>query len=239
MSIQDKVALVSGATGALGIVVVRKLVDRDVQVAVLYHGSNGKKELENVLGEQRNKVRFFEADVTDAKKVESAVGAVLQEFQRVDILLNIAGKWRGGKELWETAEEDWDFLMNLNAKSVFLMCKAVLPHMIERNYGKIMSVAARPALEKRFRAKSSVYSVSKAAVVVLTETMAEELKKYNINVNCIVPSTIDTADNRRTMPEADTSKWVKPEDIADVILFLVSDEAKVTNGVAIPVYGKA
>ncbi len=239
MSLENKSALVSGATGALGSVVVRRLLDHGVRVAAFYRGGDGRTELENFLGEQKGKVRFLQADVTDEKQVQAAVKAAVDELGRVDILLNIAGAWRGGKELWDTPEEDWNFLMNLNTKSVFLLCKFVLPYMIRQDYGKIVSVAARPALEKRFRAKSSAYSVSKAGVVVLTETMAEEVKKYNINVNCVLPSTIDTVENRRTMPQGDTSRWVRPEDIADVILFLVSDESKVTSGAAIPVYGKA
>jgi NAD(P)-dependent dehydrogenase (short-subunit alcohol dehydrogenase family) len=110
--------------------------------------------------------------------------------------------------------------------------------MIEQNYGKIVSVAARPAVEKRLRVGASAYAVSKAGVVILTETMAEEVKKYNINVNCIVPSTIDTL-NRKNMPKADSSNWVNPEDISRVILFLASDESRVISGAAVPVYGKA
>ena len=107
-----------------------------------------------------------------------------------------------------------------------------------QNFGKIVSVAARPAVEKRFRAKSGAYAVSKAGVVVLTETMAEEVKKYDINVNCVLPSTIDTPNNRKNLLREDSANWVKPEDIAKVILFLVSDDSKIISGAAIPVYGK-
>jgi NAD(P)-dependent dehydrogenase (short-subunit alcohol dehydrogenase family) len=117
-------------------------------------------------------------------------------------------------------------MMNINLKSASLCSKAVLPYMMKQNYGKIVSVASRTAVEKRFRSKSGAYAVSKAGVIVLTETIAEEVKKYDINVNCIMPSIIDTADNRCNFPEADASKWVKPEDIARVLLFLVSDDSK-------------
>jgi NAD(P)-dependent dehydrogenase (short-subunit alcohol dehydrogenase family) len=111
--------------------------------------------------------------------------------------------------------------------------------MMKQNYGKIVNVASRTANEKRYRGKSGAYAVSKAGVVVLTETMAEEVKKYDVNVNCILPSTIDTPDNRRGFPDADFSKWVKPERIAKVMLFLVSEDSDAISGASVPVYGKA
>lgn len=239
MSLQEKIVVISGSTGALGRFIVKKFLENGAQIASIYRSEERKKELEDFLGEGKDRVYFVNADVTNEQQVQSAIKQTIDKLRHIDVLLNFVGTWRGGKELWETTEEDWDLLMNLNLKSVYFLCKAVLPHMIEQNYGKIVSVAARPALEKRYRPKSSAYTVSKAGVVVLTETIAEEVKKYNINVNCIVPSTIDTPDNRRNMPGADTSKWVKPEDIARVILFLASDDSKITSGAVIPVYGKA
>jgi NAD(P)-dependent dehydrogenase (short-subunit alcohol dehydrogenase family) len=153
--------------------------------------------------------------------------------------LNIAGAWAGGADVANTDERTWDFMMNVNLKSMFLCCKAVLPFMIKQNFGRIVSVASRAAVEKRWRAKSAAYGVSKAGVVVLTEAIAEEVKDYNINVNCILPSTIDTPANRRNLPKADFSKWVSPKDIAEVIVFLLSDASGTISGAAVPVYGKA
>jgi len=167
------------------------------------------------------------------------VEQILRIHGRVDILLNITGTYFGGKTVSETDEKDWDLMMSTNLKSVFLCSKTVLPHMMAQNYGKIVSVAARPAIEKRLRVGASAYTVSKAGVVILTETMAEEVKKYNININCVVPNTIDTLNNKKNMPNVDSSNWVNPEDILKVILYLVSDESTVINGAAIPVYGKA
>jgi NAD(P)-dependent dehydrogenase (short-subunit alcohol dehydrogenase family) len=111
--------------------------------------------------------------------------------------------------------------------------------MMIQNFGKIVNVAARTAFEKRFRSKNGAYAVSKAGVIVLTETIAEETKKFDININCIMPSTIDTPDNRQNFPDADFMKWVKPEQIANVILFLASEDSKTISGACIPVYGKA
>jgi NAD(P)-dependent dehydrogenase (short-subunit alcohol dehydrogenase family) len=177
--------------------------------------------------------------VNNAGNVRDFVQKTVEKHGRVDFLLNIAGAWGGGKDVANTDEQTWDFMMNLNLKSVFLCCKAVLPFMIKQNYGRIVSVASRAAVEKRWRAKSAAYAVSKAGVVVLTEAIAEEVKDYNINVNCILPSTIDTPANRRDLPKADFSKWVNPKDIAEVIVFLLSDASEIISGASVPVYGKA
>jgi NAD(P)-dependent dehydrogenase (short-subunit alcohol dehydrogenase family) len=128
-------------------------------------------------------------------------------------------------------------MMNINLKSTFLCSKAVLPQMIKQNYGKIINISSRPALKGS--AGVGAYAASKAGVLNLTETIAEEVKDYDINVNAILPSTIDTPANRKAMPDADFSKWVKPEEIARVIIFLSSDESKPISGAGIPVYGKA
>jgi len=177
--------------------------------------------------------------VTDEESVQALFQKVLDKYGRVDILLNIVGAYKGGNEIVNTKQGDWDHMMDVNLKSAFLCSKAALASMMKQNYGKIVSVSARTAVEKRFRSKSGAYAVSKAGIIVLTETIAEEVKKYDINVNCIMPSTIDTPDNRRNFPEGDFSKWVKPEQIAKVILFLVSDDSKMISGACIPVYGKA
>jgi NAD(P)-dependent dehydrogenase (short-subunit alcohol dehydrogenase family) len=180
-----------------------------------------------------------QADVTDERSVQALFQKVVDEYNRVDILLNIVGAYKGGNEIVNIKLSDWDHMMDVNLKSAFLCSKTALLYMMKQNYGKIVSVSARIAVEKRFRSKSGAYAVSKAGIIVLTETIAEEVKKYDINVNCIMPSTIDTPDNRRNFPEADFAKWVKPEQIATVILFLVSDDSRIISGACIPVYGKA
>jgi NAD(P)-dependent dehydrogenase (short-subunit alcohol dehydrogenase family) len=239
LSLKNKVAIVTGATGNLGRVVVKKLLEQGVRVVAAYRDEQRYKDLGDSVGEDKAALTGISADVTVEKSVQKMVEEVIQKHGRIDILLNLAGAYKGGADISNTAEEDWEFLMNINLKSAFLCSKAVLPSMMKANYGRIVSVAARPAVEKRGRAKSGPYAISKAGVVVLTETIAEEVKKFNITANCIMPSTIDTPENRRSFPSADFSKWVKPEEIASVLLFLVSDDSSVTSGAAIPVYGKA
>ncbi len=239
LSLSGKVAVITGATGALGRVLTRTILEHGAYVAATYRSGESTQELTTFVGEHSERLMHVQADVTEEASVQALMQKVVEKHGRVDFLLNIVGAHVGGVEVAETKVSDWDFMMNVNLKSMFLCSKAVLQYMIKQNSGRIVSVSARPAVEKRFRVKNGAYAVSKAGVLVLTEIIADEVKKYNINVNCILPSTIDTLANRRNMPDADFTKWVKPEDIARVVLFLVSEDSNVTSGAAIPVYGKA
>jgi NAD(P)-dependent dehydrogenase (short-subunit alcohol dehydrogenase family) len=131
---------------------------------------------------------------------------------------------------------DWDFLFGVNLRTTLLCCRAVIPQMLRQGGGIIVNVASRDGLAGS--AGYSAYSASKSAVLRLTESLAAELKNSNINVNCIMPGTIDTPQNRKAIPNGDFSKWVEPEAIAEVILFLISNAARAINGAALPVYGK-
>ncbi len=172
-------------------------------------------------------------DLTDPSAVDSMIEAVQDHFGRIDILVNIAGGFRAGRPLYKTSLSDWDMMINLNARSVFITCQSVIPLMLSQGYGKIINIASRAALGGE--AFQSAYSASKAAVVRLTESMAAELKEAGINVNCIMPGIIDTPQNRAAMPSADFSKWVAPAAVADVILFLASDNARALHGASLPV----
>ncbi len=235
----SKVAVITGATGALGRVVVKAFLDRGTRVVSTYRREEKQKELVDFIGGASGALISIKTDVTNEADVQALFQKAVEKYGRVDILLNIVGAYKGGAEIANTKEEDWDSMMSVNLKSAFLCSKAALPHMIRQNYGRIVNVASRTALEKRYRSKSGAYAVSKAGVVVLTETIAEEVKKYDINVNCILPSTIDTPSNRQVLPDADFSKWVTPEQIAKVLLFLVSEDSNTISGASIPVYGKA
>ena len=140
-----------------------------------------------------------------------------------------------GKPLHETSDADWDFLMDLNARTVLHMARAVVPDMLARGGGKIVNIGAFAA--QRGAANMGAYIASKSAVIRLTETMSAELREHNINVNCVLPTIIDTPENRKAMPKADPKKWVAPQDLANVIVFLASDAARAIHGAAIPVTG--
>jgi NAD(P)-dependent dehydrogenase (short-subunit alcohol dehydrogenase family) len=176
-------------------------------------------------------------DLTQAEQVAEMMTKTIERFGRVDVLVNTAGGFRGGTPLHETPLETWDFLINLNGRTTFIACQAVIPHMLKQGRGKIVNVAARVALNAP--ANLAAYSASKSTVVRLTEGMAAELKEQHINVNCILPGTIDTPQNRQAMPQANQDRWVTPESMAEVILFLASEAARDIHGAAVPVYGRS
>ena len=233
----NRFAVVTGGTGALGTAVVEAFLKKGYQVAVPYTSERSIEPFERQLGDLKSQVTSIRTNLMVEAEVQDFFRTVLDKFGQIDVLANVVGGFVGGIPVAEMDEEKWDFMMNLNLKSIFLCCKAVLPHMIERQYGKIVNVSSRSGLSGS--AGLSAYSASKSGVCVLTESIAEEVKDYGINANAILLSIIDTPANRQAMPDEDHSRWVSPSEIAKVILFLISDAAAIINGAAIPVYGRA
>jgi NAD(P)-dependent dehydrogenase (short-subunit alcohol dehydrogenase family) len=236
-SFENQVVLVTGGTGVLGTAVTEAFVRAGASVFVSYRSPREATVLRNQLGPHENKVTLIESDLMKEDSVSSLVETILRQFGRIDILANVVGGYAGGPEIHETREKDFDFMLNLNLKTAFLISKAVLPSMIAHKQGKIVHISSRTGLKGE--ATVGPYSISKAGVIRLTETIADEVADSGICCNCLMPSTMDTETNRKAMPNADFTKWLKPEEIARVILFLCSDDAKVINGAAIPVYGRA
>ena len=232
----DRVVIVTGGAGNLGSAVAQAFQAAGAKLVLVDRAADRLPRLFPDLIDSANHFLATSVDLTSADAVETMVDETVKRFGRVDALVNTAGGYRGGTPVHETDFETWEFMLNLNARTVFIASRAVIPHMLQQGSGKIVNVAARAALKGA--AKMAVHSVSKSAVVRLTESMAAELKKDGINVNCVLPGTIDTPQNRQAMPNADHSRWVKPEAIADVILFLASGAASAVQGAAIPVYGK-
>ena len=175
--------------------------------------------------------RSIVADLMDPDGAKRAV----EEIGHVDVLANIAGGFAMGESVAETSDETWDFMFNLNALTLLNMVRAAVPGMRDRGAGRIINIGARAAL--RGAGAMGAYCASKSVVLRLTESLADELKADGVNVNCILPSIIDTPRNREDMPQADFSKWVKPEEIAAVVMFLASDAASAIHGASIPVEG--
>jgi NAD(P)-dependent dehydrogenase (short-subunit alcohol dehydrogenase family) len=233
----DRVVMVAGASGNLGQAVARAFYAAGAHLVLLDRADERLPGLFPELAGSSEHLLVGSVDVADAGSIEKAVAAALERFGRIDILANTVGGYRAGTAVHETPLETWDFMFELNARTAFLLSRAVVPHMRERGYGKIVHVSARAALAGP--GKAAAYSISKAAVVRLVESLAAELRQEGINANCVLPGTIDTPQNRQSMPNADHSRWVPPEAVAAVILFLASDAAWAVNGAAIPVYGKS
>jgi NAD(P)-dependent dehydrogenase (short-subunit alcohol dehydrogenase family) len=232
-----KVVMVTGAAGALGSVVARAFYNAGANVVCVDLDRDGLERIFEGVSFNPDNYLIESIDLTDPEKVKATVEKTIASFGKIDVLVNTVGGFRSGKPLHETPMQEWDFLMNLNARSVLVAMRAVLPHLLKRGNGAIVNIGARPGLAGK--AKMAAYSASKSAVIRLTESVSAEVKDFGIQVNCILPGTIDTPQNRKDMPKADFSTWVEPESLANVILFLASHQAKDIHGAALPVYGRS
>ncbi len=233
----NQVVIVTGATGNLGQAVARAFLVTGARLTLVDHAADRLQQIYSDIASSRDHFLAGSVDVTDVDAVAAMVEETINRFDRIDVLVNTIGGFRGGTPLHETSLETWDLMFNLNARSVFIASRAVIPHMLRQGSGKIVNVAARAGLQGS--AKVAAYSASKSAVIRLTESLAAELKESGINVNCVLPGTIDTPQNRQAMPKADYNRWIKPEALADAILFLASDAARDVHGAALPVFGRS
>ncbi len=233
MTMQGKTIVVTGGFGALGSAVAEAAVQRGASVAVLDFAASAPAGLTDRLGPEA--LLIGGVDLASPQAAEKAMAAVMSRYGRIDALLNIAGGFQ-----WETVEdgkaETWDRVFALNLKTALNACKAALPYLLESGAGRIVNVGAQSALQAA--SGMGPYAASKSAVHRLTESLADELKLKGVTVNAVLPSTIDTPANRADMPNADFSRWVPPADLAAVILFLASDEARAVTGALIPVSGR-
>jgi NAD(P)-dependent dehydrogenase (short-subunit alcohol dehydrogenase family) len=233
----DQVVIVTGAAGNLGYAVARAFLAAGAQLVPVDHSADRVQDTFADLAGAPDHLLAGGVDLTDPEAVETLVAKVIERWGRIDVLVNTVGGYRAGSPLHETDLDTLDFMFNLNARTVFITCKVVVPHMLKQQSGKIISVAARSGLAGS--KNMAAYSAAKSAVIRLTESMAAELRHDGINVNCILPGTIDTPQNREAMPNADFDRWVPPGALADVILFLASDAARAVHGAALPVPGRS
>ena len=230
MTFDGKTCLITGAAGNLGRAVAGAFASAGASLILV---DLDDKVLRSAYGRDDERKALVRADLLDAASVAQAVAAA--RFDRIDVLCNIAGGFRMGHPVHETPEDVWELMLDLNAKSLINTTRSVVPKMLAAGYGKIVNVGAVAGL--RGGAKMGAYSASKSAVIRLTEAMSAELRDKGINVNCVLPSVIDTPQNRADMPGADPRRWVAPEALAEVVLFLASDAARAIHGAAIPVTG--
>jgi NAD(P)-dependent dehydrogenase (short-subunit alcohol dehydrogenase family) len=236
ISFKDKVALVAGGTGALGRAVAAAFAREGARIIVTYRH---QQEFDTFISQSKSS--GYEAagvmvDATDSAGVSRMVEDILAKHGALDIMVNTIGAYHGGKRIWEEEPSAYEQMMSLNLKAGFALARAVIPAMIRQNRGWIVNVASRAAYGTSPGA--ALYAASKAGALALFDSLAEEVKPYSISVNSVVPSIFDTPANRQAMPKADYANWPKPEEIADVILFLCSPHARLIHGAAIPVYGR-
>ncbi|NIM93888.1 MAG: SDR family NAD(P)-dependent oxidoreductase [Anaerolineales bacterium] len=231
-----KVVMITGAAGNLGTAATEAFRETGAKLALVDHNGDKLQKRYSYLTSSSEVYLSPSVDLTREEEVMTLTQEVMDVFGRIDILVNITGGYRGGTPLHETSAETLSYLIDLNVLTAFNTSKAVIPHMLNQRDGSIINIAARGALKGA--AKMGPYSASKSAVIRLTESTAAELKLEGIRVNCILPGTIDTPNNRENMPDADFSRWVPPEALADVILFLASEQSRAITGASIPVYGR-
>jgi NAD(P)-dependent dehydrogenase (short-subunit alcohol dehydrogenase family) len=235
MRFAKKVALVTGGTGGLGKAVTLALLAEGAHVVVTFIYPEEFAALREAAGARAEEIEGQYIDVTDEAAARKLVGEIVNEHGHLDVLVNTVGGYAGGIKLWELDSKTFDKMLALNLRAGYVLSRAVVPAMLQQKSGAIVNIAAKAAFDHA--AGASAYAASKAAALAMMESLAEDLRGTGVRVNSILPSIIDTEANRKAMPGEDFAKWPKPEDIANVILFLLSDEAKVVHGAAIPVYG--
>ncbi len=235
MEFENRVAVVTGGTGALGEAVVADLLAGGARVAVTYRSDDEWAALVESAGARKERLLGVKADLTHAAEVESFAREVRSLWGRVDFLVTVAGGFAAGKS-YETDEKTWEHMLSLNLRSVVNCLRAMVPMMIGQNFGRIVTISSGSIL-RGGGAGIAAYAVSKAAVAQLSEILADELKSYDIHIHCVMPGTMDTPANRKAMPGADFAKWVETRDVARVIHFLLSDNARSVRAVAVPVLG--
>jgi len=231
MEFTDRTVMVTGAAGNLGRAAAAAFAELGANLVLV----DLQRERLEAFGPASQHRMLAPANLLAQDEVNATVNAALAHFGRIDVLCNLAGGFRMGEAVHETSDETFDFLFDLNTRSLLHCVRAVVPHMISRGGGRIVNVGAFAA--QKGAPGMGAYTASKAAVIRLTEAMAAELRDQHINVNCVLPTIIDTPENRAAMPAADPARWVSPLDLAHVIVFLASDAARAVHGAALPVSG--
>jgi len=232
MEFQDRTIVITGAAGNLGRAVADAFAGRGANL-VLVDLKN--EALQRIFGTGDSRRLLAAANLLDQAQLDAMAMQAVERFGRIDVLANLAGGFRMGEPVHATSDTTWKFLLDINAGTLLHAVRAVVPRMLAQGGGRIVNVGAYAA--QKGAAQMGAYIAAKSAVIRLTETLAAELRDKKINVNCVLPTIIDTPENRAAMPDADPGRWVAPADLASVIVFLASDAARAIHGAALPVTG--
>ena len=232
MEFQDRTIVITGAAGNLGRAVADAFAGRGANL-VLVDLKN--EALQRIFGTGDSRRLLAAVNLLDQAQLDAMAMQAVERFGRIDVLANLAGGFRMGEPVHATSDTTWKFLLDINAGTLLHAVRAVVPRMLAQGGGRIVNVGAYAA--QKGAAQMGAYIAAKSAVIRLTETLAAELRDKKINVNCVLPTIIDTPENRAAMPDADPGRWVAPADLASVIVFLASDAARAIHGAALPVTG--
>ena len=232
MSTSPRTVLLAGAAGTLGLAAAKVFAQEGAQLVLLDRTPVSEAALAALAPAH---CLCIALDLFDASKVGNTVEQAIARFGRIDVLCNLTGGFAMGDAVHETSDSTWDFLHDINVRTLRNTARAVVPHMLRQGGGKIVNVGAYSA--QRGVAGMGAYIAAKSEVLRITEAMSAELRMKNINVNCVLPTILDTPQNRADMPDSDPQRWVHPHDLAKVIAFLASDAARAIHGAGLPVTG--
>lgn len=234
---REPVVLVPGGAGNVGRAVTRILLEGGARVAVPFYKTDAADALDFAKTEWGERLHTFALDLTTERGTEAAVRQTVEWGGGLDAVCHLIGGFRGGMRLAETPLEVWERMLDLNLRSAWLVTHAAVPALAQRGGGSLVYIGSRAAVQGH--GGRAAYSVSKAALGTLAAAVAEEYATERIRANVVLPGMVDTPDNRAAMPDADHTGWTSPEQIAEIIRFLISPAAEPINGTAIPVYGRS
>jgi NAD(P)-dependent dehydrogenase (short-subunit alcohol dehydrogenase family) len=235
--LDGKVAIVTAGAAPLAGAIVKVFLEAGATVVTTSRRADEQEKLRARIGVPASaSLSVVQVDLADEQAVIDAYAGVAQQHGGIDVLVNVAGGFGGGEPVYQTSWAVWQDQLDRNLKTAVISCRAAIPHMLGRA-GAIVNIGTRTATQSG--KNLAAYAASKRAVIQLTEALAAELLDQNITANVVLPSTIDTAENRQSDPTAGGGRWVQPEAIARAILFLAGPHARIISGATIPVYGRA
>lgn len=233
----SKTVVITGGTGGLGTALVRRLMAKDYRLAVTYLLPEEAKAFESKFDVDEDRVVLTRVDCTNPESVNSYMKRVVDQWGAIHGLCALVGGWAGGRDVEETDDVRFERMLDLNLRSAFYAVRAAVPHLKEAEWGRIILVGSRGAID--FFEAQAAFNIAKAGVAALGQSVATELESTGVTANVLVPSVIDTPATRQSLPYADYVNWPTPDEIAAVIEFLLSEESGVINGALLPVYGRA
>jgi NAD(P)-dependent dehydrogenase (short-subunit alcohol dehydrogenase family) len=230
-----RAVLITGATGTLGTAVTRRFLELGHDVVAASSGRSGRAPGQS-RDESSGRLHLLQADVTEPDSVSTLVAEAVEALGTIDVLVHLVGGWVGGKPIQDHSPDEWDRVLDLNLGSAFLCSRAVIPHMREHGWGRIVLVSARAA--RQGREGEGAYAVAKSGVSILAETIAEENRDKDVTANVVAPAALDTPANRAAQPNSDHADLVPPDVVAEMIAFLASEEAGLLRGAWLPAFGR-